>query len=115
MTREQRAQQLWSILVLAARARQVLTYEMVAQACGVPAAAIGDFLRPVQQFCSEAGLPPLTSLVVNKNTGLPGEGFISEANVPRDQSKTFATDWLEIQAPTAEQLADAYTRAPDRR
>jgi hypothetical protein len=70
--------------------------------------------RPIQQFCSEAGLPPLTSLVVNKNTGLPGEGFIGEANVPRDQSETFATNWLEIQAPTAEQLADAYTRAPDR-
>jgi hypothetical protein len=75
MIREQRAQQLWSILVLAARNRQVLTHEMVAQACGVPAPSIGDFLRPIQQFCSENELPPLTSIIANKATGLPGDGF----------------------------------------
>jgi hypothetical protein len=93
MKREERAQQLWSILVLAARNRQVLTYEIVAQACGVPPPSIGDFLRPIQQYCSEANLPPLTSIIVSKNTGLPGEGFIAE-NVPLAQIETFAVDWL---------------------
>ena len=115
MKREERAQQLWSILVLAARSRQVLTYEMVAQACGMPAPALGDVLRPIQQYCEEEGLPPLTSLVVSKSTGLPGEGFLAAANVPKAQSQTFAKDWLELQAPTAERPADAYGRTPDRR
>jgi len=115
MTREQRAQQLWSILVLAARNRQVLTYEIVAQACGVPAAGIGDFLRPIQQYCSEEGLPPLTSIVVNKNSGVPGDGFIAAPDVPRAQMEVFGKNWLEETAPSAEVFAAAYARAPDRR
>ena len=115
MTREERAQQLWSILVLAARNRQILTYEIVGQACGVPAPSIGDFLRPIQQFCSENGLPPLTSIIVNKNSGIPGEGFIAAENVPLVQIQTFSKNWLEERAPSAEQLAEAYSRAPDQR
>lgn len=115
MKREERAQQLWSILVLAARNRQVLTYEIVAQACGVPPPSIGDFLRPIQQYCSETNLPPLTSIIVNKNTGLPGDGFIAAENVPLAQIETFSADWLSLPAPSAEQLADSYSRAPNRR
>lgn len=115
MKREERAQQLWSILVLAATNRQVLTYEIVAHACGVPPPSIGDFLRPIQQYCSEKGLPPLTCIVVNKNTGLPGEGFIAAENVPLAQIQTFSVDWLSLTAPSADHLADAYSRAPDRR
>ena len=115
MKREQRAQQIWSILVLAAEFRQVLTYEIVGQACGVPPPSIGDFLRPIQQYCTEENLPPLTSLVVNKNTGLPGEGFIAAENVPLAQIQTFAYDWLTLSAPSAEQFADSYSRAPNQR
>lgn len=115
VTREQRAQQLWSILVLAARNRQILTYEMLASACGVPAPSIGEFLRPIQQYCSERSLPALTSIVVNKNSGIPGEGFIAAQDVPGAQMLVFATDWLGEQAPSAERLAEAYGRAPGRR
>ncbi len=115
MTREQRAQQLWSLLVLAARHRQILSYEMVGQACGVPPPSLGDFLRPIQQYCTENQLPPLTSIMVGKNTGLPGDGFIAAEDVPRAQVLTFSRNWLEERAPSAEQLADAYTRAPERR
>jgi putative restriction endonuclease len=115
MIREERAQQLWSILVLAARNRQILTYEMVAQACGVPAPSVGDFLRPIQQFCSEHNLPPLTSIIVNKYTGLPGDGFIAAMDVPKAHMDTFDNNWLELSAPSAQQLADSYSRAPGRR
>lgn len=115
MKREERAQQLWSILVLAARSRQLLTYEMVATACGVPSPSVGDFLRPVQQYCAERSLPALTSIIVNKNSGVPGDGFIAAHDVPRAQSDVFAKDWLAETAPTPDQLAEAYGRAPDRR
>jgi putative restriction endonuclease len=115
VTREERAQQLWSILVLAARNRQVFTYEIISQACGVPAPSIGDFLRPIQQYCSENSFPPLTSIVVNKSSGLPGEGFIAAPDVPRAHISVFAKNWLEEQTPSAELFAEAYTRAPDRR
>ena len=115
MKRAQRAQQIWSILVLAASNRQTLTYDLIGRACGVPAAAIGDFLRPIQQYCSERGWPALTSLVVGKESGMPGDGFIAEADVPRAQSRTFTHDWLAEQAPSEEELAAAYERAADDR
>lgn len=100
---------------MAASNRQVLTYELVGKSCGLPAASIGDFLRPIQQYCSERDLPPLTSLVVGKESGSPGEGFIATEDVPRAQAATFSHDWLSIRAPSEEELTEAYERAPGRR
>jgi hypothetical protein len=115
MTRSGRAQQLWSLLVLAAASRQILTYDIVAKASGVVRPSIGDFLRPIQQYCTERGLPPLTALVVSEQTGLPGEGFIAAADVPSAQMRVFQHRWLDAVAPTSEQLEDAYSRAPQKR
>ena len=115
MKREERAEQLWSVLVLAAHNRQVLTYEIVARACGLHVPGFGDFLRPIQQLCVENSWPPLTSIIVSKQTGLPGDGFIAVENVPMAQLETFERNWLEQDAPSAELLAGAYSRAPDRR
>lgn len=115
MNRAQRAQQLWSILVIGASGRQVYTYEMVGRACGVPAPSIGDFLRPIQQYCREKELPPITSLIVGKDSGSPGDGFIAAEDVPRAQAECFKYDWLSENAPSEAQLHDAYERAPERR
>ncbi|HLA81186.1 MAG TPA: hypothetical protein VJP78_06180 [Thermoleophilia bacterium] len=115
MTREQRAQQLWSLLALAATSRQTLTYDIVGRLTGVVRPSIGDFLRPIQQYSTEQGLPALTSLVVSEQTGEPGEGFIAAADVPLAHIRVFQQAWLETPAPSAEQLADAYTRAPNAR
>jgi len=115
VTREERAQQLWSILVFAARWRQILTYELVGKACGLPPPSLGDFLRPIQQLCTERAIPPLTSIVVNKSDGLPGDGFIAAKDIPRAQLSVFEHDWFGEDAPSGPDLADAYTRAPGKR
>ncbi len=115
MTRSERAQQLWSLLVLAATSRQILTYDLVARLTGVVRPSVGDFLRPIQQYCIENGYPALTVLVVSETSGLPGEGFIAAADVPRAQMDVFRHRWLDLNAPTTEQLDAAYSRAPDRR
>jgi len=115
VTRAERGQQLWSLLALAATSRQVLTYDMVARLMGVVRPSIGDFLRPIQQYCTENELPPLTALVVSEQTGLPGEGFIAAADVPSAQMRVFQHRWLDNIAPTAEQLEAAYSRAPGKR
>lgn len=116
MTREQRAQQLWSILSLTATHRQMLTYSIVESITGLHRAGIGDALRPVQQYCSEQGLPPLTCLVVSQDSGLPGDGCLtSPAALPGALLRVFSHTWLDTRAPTEEQLADAYSRAPNAR
>ena len=110
MTREQRAQQLWSILALAAKNRQMLTYDIVARLTGVVRPSIGDFLRPIQQYCTENELPPLTVLVVSETTGLPGKGFIAAADIPAALIAVFSRDWLSVAAPSEAQLRASYDR-----
>ncbi|MCW8109719.1 hypothetical protein OPS25_14530 [Alteromonas ponticola] len=115
MNRAQRAQQLWSLLVVAADNHQILTYDRVARATGVVRPSIGDFLRPIQQYCTENDLPPLTSIVVSDRTGLPGDGFIAAEDVPHAQMAVFRFNWFEHQAPSEVDFASSYSRAPDAR
>jgi len=115
MTRAERAQQLWSLLALAATNRQILTYDIVARLSGVVRPSIGDFLRPIQQYSTDQNLPALTSIVVSEDSGLPGTGFIAAQDVPAAQCRVFEHRWLDTRAPSAEQLEDAYSRAPDAR
>ena len=103
--------QLWSVMVLAASHRQILTYDLVAKVCGLKPRGLGDYLRGVQQHCIDKRLPPLTSIVVNKETGLPGSGFTAAADdVPRAQMRVFRHNWLEMNAPNESDLKQAYSR-----
>ncbi len=115
MNREQRAQQLWSVLVLSATNKQILTYDIVAKVTGVVRPSIGDFLRPIQQYCIDKNLPALTSLVVSEKTGLPGVGFIAAEDVPKAHIEVFQYDWLSSAAPSEKEFSDAYSRASDAR
>lgn len=94
MTRHDRAAQLWPLLALAARNRQVLTYDIVSRLTGVPRPAVGGFLGPIQDYCLHHNLPPLTILVVSEESGLPGVGFIAARDIPKKQAEVFAFDWL---------------------
>src|SRR5947209_16378988 len=79
-TRFERAIQIWSILGFAARSRQVLTYGILARMVGILPHHLGQFLEPVQSYCLLHGLPPLTAIVVQESTGLPGLGFTASEN-----------------------------------
>ena len=115
MNQFQRAQQLWSILVLAAKYRHILTYAEVAKAIGAPTPALGAWLEPVQAYCVRNGLPALTSLIVSEVTGLPGAGFTAAADVPAAQMRAFAHEWFHGQAPNAADLEVVVTAvAPHR-
>ncbi|MDE2932721.1 MAG: hypothetical protein OXS47_02485 [Chloroflexota bacterium] len=48
-------------------------------------------LTVIQDHCEEHGLPPLTILVVNKDTRQPGEGFLAK-NRGREPD-VFAFGW----------------------
>ena len=92
--------------------RQTLSYELLGRLIGVPRQGLGQLLEPIQSFCILKGLPPLTSIVVGENTGLPGEGFIAAADVPRAQAEVFARDWLSASAPGAPDLDAATDQLP---
>ena len=103
MTRSERAAQMWAVLAIAASNRQVLTYEMMARACGVPRTAVGGFLEPIQAFCLNQRLPA-TVLVVSEESGMPGTGFIAAHDIPRAQADVFRRNWLRGKAPSPDEL-----------
>jgi alkylated DNA nucleotide flippase Atl1 len=114
MNRFERASQIWAVLAWAARNRQTLTYRQVAQLIGVPAAGLGQLLEPIQSYCLVKKLPPLTVLVVQQETGLPGSGFIgaTASEYARAQAETFSKDWLEQGNPQPDQFESAVQERP---
>ncbi|HLA78808.1 MAG TPA: hypothetical protein VJU18_14620 [Vicinamibacteria bacterium] len=114
MRTPERAAQIWAVLALAARNRQILTYGLLGKLIGVPPVGLGQLLEPIQSFCLLHDLPPLTVLVVQEETGLPGSGFTAaSAEVfARSQLQVFEFDWLEHGAPAARDLERAVRVRP---
>ena len=112
MTRGQRATQIWSVLVLSASHRQTLSYDGLSKLIGVPRPGLGQLLEPIQSYCILNKLPPLSSLVVSDQTGLPGEGFIAASDLPAAQADVYRHDWLKTLVPTDEALEAAVTQLP---
>lgn len=114
MTRFERASQIWAVLAWAAKSRQTLTYGQVAKLIGAPTAGLGQLLEPIQSYCLVHDLPPLTLLVVQRETGLPGSGFTgaSAPEFARKQAETFAEDWLTHGNPNPERLEATARQRP---
>ncbi len=112
MTTNERAAQIWSVLALAAKNRQVLTYGMVAQLTGIARVGLGQCLEPIQSYCLVRGLSPLTILVVSEKSGMPGVGFVAAQDVPRAQQDVFRYNWLDHGGPSPESFEAAVTERP---
>lgn len=112
----ERAFQIWPLLIHAARSRQILTYTQVADCTGMFTGGLGPCLEPIQSYCIEEELPPLTMLVVSEGTGLPGTGFTgADISTPEDFARTLQTifrfDW-NGKAPEIRRLEVAAARTP---
>jgi hypothetical protein len=105
MTTNERAAQLWSVLVLAARTQQILSYAMVDNLTGIPKQGVGKILAPVQSYCKKNKLPPLTSIVVSEADGLPSEGFTEAKDIFGAQARVFVYDWFNHKAPSPEDFS----------
>jgi hypothetical protein len=112
MTTSGRAAQIWSILALASRNRQVLTYNLLAKLTGVARVGLGQCLEPIQSYCLLKELPPLTILVVSEKSGLPGDGFVAAQDIPRTQQEVFAYDWLANGCPSPDEFERAARERP---
>jgi len=114
MNKHERASQIWSVLVMAARSRQILTYALVGNAIGILPHHLGDFLEAIQSLCLVRGLPPMTAIVVQEATGIPGPGFSASTAVPASQMDVFAHPWLESRAPRPEEFEEALKLLPSK-
>lgn len=112
MNRSERAAQIWPLLVHCALHRQIVTYDQLGKLIGVPRQGLGQLLEPIQSHCILKCLPALTSLVVSQTSGMPGEGFIAAADVPKEQASVFAWPWLEGTAPTTDDFERAARELP---
>lgn len=106
-TRPTRALQAWLVLISRARNRQTLTYSMLDELMnfGNPR-ALGQILDYVGAYCKVNDLPPLTILVVGKNTGIPSSGM-GEFTFAQQES-VFEFDWFGILPPSPEELENAH-------
>lgn len=112
MTYPEWASRIWPVLILAARNRQILTYDILAKLIGQIRPALGRCLEPIQSYCLLRKLPPLTSIVVSEKTGLPGSGFIAAKDVSPRQMEVFAHEWVKVKVPSADDLEKALRKLP---
>ncbi len=103
-TNPTRALQAWLILIGRARNRQTLTYKTLIELMqfSAPPVALGPILDYILKYCQLNGLPPLTVIVVRKDTGAPGSGM-GEYSYSQ-QEEVFEFDWYSIVPPTPEEL-----------
>ena len=107
-TVEMRSLQIWTILVGAAHRRETLTYKLLANLLNYGGAGVLDRqLGRIMHWCSDRALPPLTALVVNSDTGLPGVGLTSPTDLHSEREVVFGFEWFDVIPPTIEEL-EAY-------
>jgi putative restriction endonuclease len=101
MTSDERAAQLWSLLVLAARNQQILSYSMLEHLTGLPRQSMGPRLAPIQDYCIKNKLPPLTSIAVTEADGVPGDKFVGAKieDIFSAQARVFVFDWFSQKIP----------------
>lgn len=114
MTRSERACQIWTVLAWAAKNRQMLTYGILSKLIGVLPAGLGPLLEPIQSYCLLEELPPLTILVVQQDTGIPGVGFTgaNAAEYAKKYMEVYKYDWIAHDNPGAENLGKAAVECP---
>ena len=105
-----RALQTWLILIGKAANRQTLTYGDLAGLLGFDGASVlAHPLDRILCYCEVHELPPLTCLVVNQSTGLPGDGLQID-NLHSDRERVYNYAWYGLIPPTPEELAQAHAQ-----
>lgn len=111
-----RAVQIWQILVGCAANWQITTYGHLADCLGYEGSGIfKDILDRIYWYCKLEGLPSLTSIVVNKNTGIPGAGFFDnedKVDLNAAHVNVFKHEWYKLIPPSAEEFQHAWDSRP---
>jgi hypothetical protein len=105
MTHAEQAVLMWPMLALAARTQLILSYRAVEGFTGIARQGLSNALGLVHGYCRRRGFPYLNAIVVNQETGLPGEGFpenMSQIQLLVEQAKVFVFDWSSHDKPRTE-------------
>ncbi|MGL5335984.1 MAG: hypothetical protein ACRC9R_07555 [Enterovibrio sp.] len=104
--RYEQAHAIWNILsaLVLFRPQETITYGELAELLGYPAQAgrtLQEALGCVSLYCRENDLPPLSCIVVNKQTNMPGwEGMIPEGETLEEaQEGVWDTQWHLYRTP----------------
>lgn len=107
-----RAEQIWPILIGLAYDRRTITYGGLAEVLGFEGAGVfSGILGQIMHWCAANDVPPLTILVVNSKSGLPGDGLTTPDDLNADREVVFGYDWYDLVAPRAADLAAASVEA----
>ena len=105
MTNSERSVQFWSVLVVAAKAQQVLSYDTLEKITGIPRFGQSKPLGNIYSYCEQNGLPPLTSIVLEQRTGKPADpAFAPPFELAAEHRRVFIFDWVKHGCPKAEQF-----------
>lgn len=111
-TNEARACQIWQILVGCAARRETRTYQDLVNLLGHDQPKVlAKQLGRIMYYCSQNKLPPLTVLVVNKNTGKPGDGLALSADRGVLRERVYQYNWYDLVPPTEDEYQDAWANA----
>jgi hypothetical protein len=88
---------LWHLLIERAELKQMITYGEAAVKVGGIARGMGAFLRPIQTYCRDVGLPNLSVLVVRAADRKQSAGFVGDPE--REKQRVFAYDWSKVPDP----------------
>lgn len=112
----------WPMLTDAAARGNTITYGNIAPHIQTNPLSVGRALGPIQDYCLENHLPPLTAIVVGKTSNEPGAGFIAWDidDVGSAHTKVFEFRWSSIDNPfggfdeydTIESLASEIVSTP---
>lgn len=108
-----RAVQAWQILVSMAKNRQTTTYEGLSRlmynknAQGV----LDKILGHIAYYCLDNKLPALTSIVVGKRRGTPGQDIpVDLSKIDGLREKVYAFDWYNVYPPSEIELKAAFDK-----
>jgi hypothetical protein len=106
---DSRACQIWQILVGCAARRETKKYQDLCELLShSQPKVLAKQLGRIIYYCSRNKLPPLTVLIVNKNTGKPGDGLALSADRGKLRERVCQEDWFSIVPPTVEDYAEAW-------
>lgn len=106
---ETRAYQVYLILIGLAANNQTINYRLLRERMSIGVwPTLSNALGRVFNWCIREGLPTLTSLVVEKETGKPSNGVttVKSDDFPAKQQRVYAFDWFSILPPTLGELRE---------